>query len=260
MSVVASRLGLPPSRRAALLGAPLDELTFAECLAAVEQAVAGTSAPATHASINAAKLVRIQEDADLCAALWDSDLVTADGQPVVWVARLFGRRLRERVAGIDLMEALLAHGDARGWSVFLLGARPDVVTEVAATLSARHPGLEIVGARDGYFGADEEDEIVAEIAAAAPDLLFVALDTPRKELFLARHRAALRARFAMGVGGAFDVLSGRRRRAPVWAQRVGLEWLFRLLQEPRRLLRRYAVGNAQFVALVVRELAGRRHA
>jgi N-acetylglucosaminyldiphosphoundecaprenol N-acetyl-beta-D-mannosaminyltransferase len=245
------------SGRIELLGAPLDPLTLHGAVAAVERLI-DEGRTGQHASVNAAKVVRIQTDSGLKEALWSCDIVTADGQPVVWASRLLGRPVPERVAGIDLMQALLARAAARAWRVYLLGARPDVIEDAAAEIRRRFPGIDIVGLHHGYFGRDEEASLVQEVAAARPDLLFVAMETPAKELFLARHRDVLRIPYAQGVGGSFDVLAGRRKRAPRWAQRVGLEWLFRLLQEPRRLMRRYVVGNSRFIALVAREVARQR--
>lgn len=247
---------VPVAGRLTLAGAPLDPLGLADCVEFVERAIAERRG-ALHNSLNAAKLVRIQEDAELREALWASDLVTADGQPVVWAARALGHRLPERVAGIDLMEALLVRAAERGHRVYLLGARPDVVAEAAAELLRRHPTLQLAGVHDGYFPSGDDEAVAAEVAGADADLLFVALETPRKERFLAAQRDNLGVGFAMGVGGALDVLAARRRRAPRWAQRAGLEWLFRLLQEPRRLMKRYAVGNTRFLALVIKEAVRR---
>lgn len=246
----------PAPARLTLLGGPLDPLTMDGALAWVEQVIA-LGEPRQHGCLNAAKVVRLQDDAGLRDALWSCDLVTADGQAVVWAARALGLAVPERVAGIDLMERLLARAAERGHRVYLLGARQHVLERAVAEIRRRHTGIEIAGARNGYWTPGEEAEVVAGVAAARPDLLFIALDTPKKELFLARHRGTLAVPFAMGVGGSLDVIAGEVRRAPVWAQRSGLEWAFRLGQEPRRLLRRYVVGNARFTALVLRELAGR---
>jgi N-acetylglucosaminyldiphosphoundecaprenol N-acetyl-beta-D-mannosaminyltransferase len=249
-----------PRRRPArceFLGAPLDPLTMDETVALVVDAVE-SGASYEHTSVNAAKVCRIQEDELLRSALHRSPIVTADGQAVVWAARLFGARVPERVAGIDLFERLLDAAASRGFGVYLLGARPEVVSAVRARLNGQHPNLRIVGTRHGYWEPHEEATVVEEIAAAGADMLFVALDTPRKEIFLDRYRNELRTPFVMGVGGSFDVIAGIRKRAPVWLQKLGLEWLYRLAQEPRRLARRYIVGNARFLALVMRGLAARR--
>jgi N-acetylglucosaminyldiphosphoundecaprenol N-acetyl-beta-D-mannosaminyltransferase len=244
--------------REEFLGVPLDAIALGSVLDQADAAIAARQT-LQHGSVNAAKVVGAQTDPQLREALWTFDVVTADGQAVAWAARLLGLPEVERVAGIDLMEALLARAAARGHRVFLLGARADVLEAATAELARRYPTLDLVGAQDGYFDRAEEDRVVGSIRASAPDLLFVALGTPEKELFLARHRDELGVPFAMGVGGALDVLAGRARRAPAWVQRMGFEWAFRLLQEPRRLARRYLVGNTEFVLLVAGELLrGRR--
>ena len=241
-----------PTTRIDLLGCPVDPLTMTQTVARVENAIARRETT-QHVAINAAKVVRYQHDVGLRAAVDGCELATADGQAVVWAARVLGRPLPERVAGIDLMDALLDVARSRGYRIFLLGARADVLERAEAEICRRYPGVRIVGRHHGYFGPEEEPAVVDEVASATPDMLFVALETPAKELFLARNRARLAVPFVMGVGGSFDVLAGERRRAPRWMRRSGLEWLYRLLQDPRRLARRYAVGNTQFVWLVLRD-------
>lgn len=247
----------PKGERVEVLGCAVDVVTMPQAVERAEQAIR-TRETCQHVAINAAKLVKYQHDETLRAALDGCELATADGQSVVWASRLLGRPLPERVAGIDLMEALLAAAASNGYRVFLLGARPAVVDRARRDMTARFPDLVVVGAHHGYFGENEEDGIVALVVAAAPDILFVALETPAKELFLARHRKRLGIPFVMGVGGAFDVLAGERKRAPRVFQRFGFEWLFRLLQDPRRLARRYLVGNATFMWLVLVELVRTR--
>jgi N-acetylglucosaminyldiphosphoundecaprenol N-acetyl-beta-D-mannosaminyltransferase len=156
------------------------------------------------------------------------------------------------------MQALIRHAEERAFSVYLFGARDDVLERAVRVLKQKHPRLQVAGHRSGYFGLDEEASVVEGIRSAGADLLFVALATPEKELFVDHYKDALGVKFAMGVGGAFDVIAGSRRRAPDALQRAGLEWAYRLAQEPRRLARRYAVGNAEYIALVAREAARRR--
>jgi N-acetylglucosaminyldiphosphoundecaprenol N-acetyl-beta-D-mannosaminyltransferase len=239
--------------RTEILGCPVDAVTMAQAVARVEAAVTGRDS-IQHVAINAAKLVKYQRDEDLRAAIDGSELATADGQVIVWAARLLGRPLPERVTGIDLMHALLDLARGRAFRVYLLGARADVLARAETAISELYPGIEIAGRHHGYFGPEDEDAVVESIAAATPDLLFVALETPAKEIFLARHRQRLRIPFVMGVGGTFDVLAGERRRAPKWMRSAGLEWLYRLAQDPRRMAGRYVVGNTQFILLVLREL------
>jgi len=242
--------------RVELLGCAIDAVTLDEAVAAIDRRIQ-LRQPCQHMSINAAKLVRFQHDQELRDAVETCELVTADGQAVVWAARVLGRPLPERVAGIDLMNALVRRAGEQGYRIYVLGARAEVLQRALDTLRGRHPGLRLSG-RHGYFAPSEEPEVVEGIAGAKPDVLFVALETPFKELFLARNRDRLQIPFVMGVGGAVDILGGVRRRAPGWMQRLGLEWAYRLAQDPRRLARRYIVGNTWFTWLVARELVRQR--
>jgi N-acetylglucosaminyldiphosphoundecaprenol N-acetyl-beta-D-mannosaminyltransferase len=208
--------------------------------------------------VNVDQLVKMDRDPRFADAVAACDLVTADGTPVVWASRLLGRPLPERVATVDLFEALLPEAARRGWPVFLLGARSEVVQEASTRLQAAYPELAVAGARGGYFALDEEEAVAAEIAASGARLLFVGISSPKKEEFVTRQRARLGdVRFVLGVGGAFDIAAGRVRRAPPWMARAGLEWTFRLAQEPRRLWRRYLVEDLRFLRLLVREFRQR---
>jgi N-acetylglucosaminyldiphosphoundecaprenol N-acetyl-beta-D-mannosaminyltransferase len=242
--------------RADILGCRIDRLDLPGTLAAVENAIAARRYT-QHMAINAAKLVAMHDDAKLCDIIDDCGLVTADGQSVVWASRLLGDPLPERVAGIDLMDALLALAERRSYRVFFLGARADVLARAVERLTQKYPLLQIAGARDGYYADDEAPAVCAEIRASRADILFVAMSSPRKEYFLGEHGPDLGAPFVMGVGGSIDVIAGITRRAPVVWQRLGLEWLFRLIQEPRRMFRRYAVTNARFIGLVSRAVMSR---
>jgi N-acetylglucosaminyldiphosphoundecaprenol N-acetyl-beta-D-mannosaminyltransferase len=235
-----------------LLGCPIDQLdmrtTVNRCLEIVEQRAYGQ-----HIAMNAAKLVAYQSDPELRSIVAQCELVNADGQSLVWASRLLGKPLPERVAGIDLMNELLAAAAARGLRVYILGARGEVLERAIARLTELHPGLLIAGYRDGYFGDGEVPAVCDEIRDAGPDMLFVAMSSPAKERFLANHGRALGVPFVMGVGGAVDVLAGVTRRAPASWRRLGVEWLYRLLQEPRRLGPRYLRTNGRFIALVARQ-------
>ena len=235
--------------RADILGCAIDRLDLSGALAAVEDTIA-TRSYTQHMAINAAKLVAMREDPKLCGIVDGCGLVTADGQSIVWASRLLGDPLPERVAGIDLMQALLGLAERRGYRVYFLGARSDVLSRALERLRARFPGLQIAGARNGYFADEDADEVCSAIRASRPDILFVAMSSPRKEYFLGEFGPALGAPFVMGVGGSIDVIAGITRRAPVTLQRLGMEWLFRLAQEPRRMFRRYAVTNTRFLGLL----------
>jgi N-acetylglucosaminyldiphosphoundecaprenol N-acetyl-beta-D-mannosaminyltransferase len=240
-----------------VLGCAIDRIDMETALGRCEEMVRSAGF-GQHMAINAAKLVAMQGDAEMREITARCAIVTADGQAVVWASRVLGDPLPERVAGIDLMEALFGLAERRGFSVFILGAQAEVLERAVGELRRRHPRLRIAGYRDGYFSPEEDLAVADEIRAAAPDMLFVAISSPRKEYFLGQHGPDLGVGFAMGVGGAIDVVAGEVLRAPRWMQVVGLEWLFRLVQEPRRLLARYVRTNWRFVLLVLRERAARR--
>lgn len=247
----------PRGARLRVLDCPLDAVDMDEAVERCEEAIA-SGRYLQQVSVNAAKLVAMAADPELREMVLDSDLITADGQSVVWASRLLGSPLPERVAGIDLMERLLAAADRNGYRVYVLGARRDVLDTALARLRERYPRLVIAGARDGYYEDAEVGAVCEEIHAARPDILFVAMSSPRKEHFLGAHGEALGVPFAMGVGGSIDVIAGLTRRAPRALQRLGLEWLYRLLQEPRRLASRYLRTNARFALLVARAMFTRR--
>jgi N-acetylglucosaminyldiphosphoundecaprenol N-acetyl-beta-D-mannosaminyltransferase len=242
-----------PADRARVLDCEIDRVTLSEALARCEQAIV-TRQYMQHMAINAAKLVSMRKDHGLAEVIRDCELVTADGQAVVWASRLLGDPLPERVAGIDLMEGLLERSSRNGYRVYIVGAREEVLERAVQRLRERFASLQIVGYRDGYFSADEDASVADEIRSSAPDILLVAISSPRKELFLGSYGPQLGTPFVMGVGGAIDVVSGMTKRAPTIMQRTGLEWLFRLMQEPRRLFPRYASTNLSFIALVLDEM------
>jgi N-acetylglucosaminyldiphosphoundecaprenol N-acetyl-beta-D-mannosaminyltransferase len=239
--------------RAAFLGCEFDRVDMSEAVDLCCDVIDARGF-AQHMSINAAKLIAIRDDPRLRQLVRDCELITADGQSVVWASRLIGDPLPTRVAGIDLMHRLLEVAEERGYRVFILGAQRDVLEAAVRRLRDLHPALLIAGYRDGYFAEKESGNVAAEVRRANADILFVAMSSPRKEYWLGQHRHALGVPLVMGVGGAIDVVAGITRRAPVFMQRLGLEWLFRLLQEPGRLFRRYFVTNSLFLLLLGKEL------
>jgi N-acetylglucosaminyldiphosphoundecaprenol N-acetyl-beta-D-mannosaminyltransferase len=210
-----------------------------------------------HVSIAAAKAVNARGDRRLAEVLRDAELVSADGQSLVWASRLLGEPLPERVPGIDLLLRLLEIAETEGFRVFFLGARPDVLARALTNLRARHPRLIIAGSHHGYFDGESCEDLCTEINQARPHILFVAISSPRKEYWVGDYGSMLDAQVIVGVGGSLDVIAGVVRRAPRWIQRGGLEWAFRLLQEPGRLWRRYLFTNARFIGIVAAALARR---
>jgi N-acetylglucosaminyldiphosphoundecaprenol N-acetyl-beta-D-mannosaminyltransferase len=243
--------------RITLMGCQVDNLTMEETLGRVEGFIA-SGQPHQHVVVNVDKLVKASRDEELRTIINDCALVNVDGMPVVWASRLLGKPLKERVAGVDLFEALMQRAGEKGWRVFLLGAREEVVSAVKHTYEKKYPKLTIAGYRNGYWkGEQEEAAVVEQIKASEADLLFVAISSPKKEQFLGHYQAQMKIPFAMGVGGTFDVAIGRVKRAPVWMQQSGLEWFYRFLQEPRRMFRRYFIDDMAFIWLFIKEAARR---
>lgn len=242
-------------RSVRLFGVDVDALTMDETLDRVF-AIVNRGEPVQHVVINAGKVVLMSDDGALRDVIAACPLVNADGASVVWASRLLGRPLPERVAGIDLFMKIVERAEVTGHRPYFLGARDDVLVEMLGRFEERYPKLNVAGARNGYW--DDDAEVIAAIRNAQPDFLFVAIPSPRKEFWLAEHAKELGVPFMMGVGGSFDVVAGKVRRAPVWVQRIGAEWVYRLCQEPRRMWRRYLVGNSRFVALVAGEWWGQR--
>lgn len=210
-------------------------------------------------TVNVAILMMMRDDPRLQRFVDNAALVVADGQPLIWSSRLLSRPLPERVTGVDLVELLCARAAREGFGVYLLGAKKDIVEKLATDLVARHPGLILSGVADGYFGPDESEARARAVAASGAKILVVAMGVPRQEYFIEEYWDRLGVSFAIGVGGSFDVLAGLRSRAPELVQKMGMEWAYRLVQEPRRLWKRYLVTNATFLSLMARELvAGRR--
>lgn len=207
--------------------------------------------------VNAAKLVNMKRDPALGQAVESSDLILADGMAVVWACRLLGQWLPERVPGIDLMERMLAHSCVKGYRVYCLGATQAVLDRAVEQMRRQYPGVQIVGSHHGYYQEADEPDLARRIAETKPDILFVAMTSPKKERFLSRWAKVINVPIAHGVGGSFDVVAGKVKRAPWLWQRFGLEWLYRVLQEPRRMFRRYAETNILFVGMLFREIVRR---
>jgi N-acetylglucosaminyldiphosphoundecaprenol N-acetyl-beta-D-mannosaminyltransferase len=244
------------SGRVLVAGVYVDNLSEDEALARIDELIAsGGSHYMT--VVNAAKVVAARSDTRLREHLDKAAIVTADGMSVVWASRLLGKPLKQRVTGIDMFERLVGHAARRGLSVYFLGARDASVRGVVRQFTSRFADLRVAGYRNGYFDPSESEKIADAVRRSRADLLFVAMGSPAQENWIERHLEATGARFALGVGGSFDHLSGLQRRAPARMQRAGLEWLHRLAREPRRLWRRYLIGNTLFVWLVVKQMLSR---
>lgn len=250
--------------RVKLLGLPVDILSYDETIERILAAIAGGQR-CQHVALNVAKLINARTDAELDRDIRTSDIVGVDGMGVLYALRLLGHPISERVAGVDLFESLMAECAAHGLRPYLLGATPAVLASTKLKLSERYPDLVFAGSHHGYFTPEQEKSVCDLIRTSGAHCLFIAMPTPRKERFMARHRDSLGVPFVMGIGGTLDVVAGQVRRAPAVVQALGLEWAYRLMQEPRRLAARYLRTNLIFAVLLARELlvqitTGARHA
>lgn len=244
------KLNLPD--RVEVMGVPVDPWTMEQTVEATDSLI--KDGCFVHLiGVNADKLLQMRDDPEMDACVRRCEIVNADGASMVMAAKKLDVDLPGRVAGIDLMWELCRLAAREGYRVYLLGAKAEVVAKTAEVLAERYPSMAIAGYRDGYFGDGEFDAVVAEVEQTEPDIVFVGITSPKKERLIERFRE-LGARGAfVGVGGSFDVVSGNIPRAPMWMQRANLEWLFRMMQEPKRLAKRYVVGNTRFYLLLRKE-------
>ncbi len=238
------------------LGSPIDVLTFEETVSMAVEAML-TRKPTQHVAINVAKLVKMRHDSELRRDVTESDIIGIDGAGIVLGARALGIWGPARLAGIDLMEHLLGICSVQHFRPYFFGARRKVLEHAIERAHRKWPGLVFAGHRDGYFGEEEEPDIVEAIKRSKADCLFIGIPTPRKERFLHRYRDELGVPFIMGVGGSFDVLAGHVTRAPRAMQKAGLEWLYRVYQEPKRMWWRYFSTNAVYAGLLGKELVSK---
>jgi N-acetylglucosaminyldiphosphoundecaprenol N-acetyl-beta-D-mannosaminyltransferase len=238
-----------------ILNTQVHSLTFQDTIELIEAAIV-EKRNTHHVVVNAGKIVSIQKNRSLFQSVINSDIINADGQSVVLASRFLGHPLPERVAGIDLMESLVELAHQKGYRCYFFGAKENVVRKVINHYTEVYSSSVIAGFRNGYFDKAEEEEIAKDIAESEADILFVAITSPKKEIFLNKYKEIIKTPFIMGVGGSFDVVAGVTKRAPKWMQDAGLEWFFRLVQEPRRMWKRYLVGNTKFVVLIIKQRLG----
>ena len=236
-----------------LFNIEIDAISMRQTLDIVEDAVANDK-HIHHTVVNAGKIVLMQEDKELEKSVNEADLINADGQAVVWASKMLGSPLPERVSGIDLMEKLVKRSFEKGYRCYFLGAEEDVVSNLITLYKKKYSNNVIAGYRNGYFKKSDEKRIAKDISQSNANILFVAITSPKKEIFLNTYKKELKnINFIMGVGGSFDVIAGKVNRAPKWMQDFGFEWLYRVIQEPRRMFMRYLVGNTKFIYLVLKE-------
>jgi exopolysaccharide biosynthesis WecB/TagA/CpsF family protein len=240
-----------------ILGTPVAQLDRAGALTRIE-GLLDRDHPALIAFANAHTLNVAYSDPRLSSVLRHASLVLNDGIGVKLAGRMLHAEFEENLNGTDLLPGLLALAQRRGWRVYLLGGRPGVPERAAEALRRRQPGLVICGTQHGYFDEADTQKIIASIREARTDLLLVAMGNPLQELWLARHLENTGAGLGVGTGGFLDFQAGTVRRAPAWMNHLGVEWVFRLAQEPRRLAGRYLIGNPVFLGRVARQAVSAR--
>lgn len=241
------------SARIKLMDCPVDNFDMQETIAEAEKYILNRK-QCQHVVVNVAKFVSMQKDKELNRIISKCDIINADGMPLVWASKILGSPLPCRVAGVDLFQKLVQLCALKRYRPYFFGAKPWVVEKVAKTFQEKYPNLEIAGFRNGYFTHKEAESIAQEIRDSRADMLFVGFSSPMKEAFLDKWMPLMRVPFCMGVGGSFDIVAGKTIRAPVWMQNMGMEWFYRILQEPKRMWKRYAKTNPVFIRMVLREL------
>ena len=245
------------TRRIEFLGCPLDRMTSDDLLEELKEKVRAHSGASVIQFVNANKVAQVHADPAMEWILKRADYVLADGQPILPMAKMLGQEVPERIDGIGLVGKLLALANAEGFSVYLLGAKQEVVEECVRRIRQEYPNVRVAGYRNGYFKADEVPAIAKEVAGTHPDFLFLGMGSPMKKRLADVWRDEFGAAVIQGVGGSFDVMAGFVRRAPGWMQRMGMEWLYRVLQEPRRMFGRYLKTNSVCLWLFIKALMRR---
>lgn len=236
------------SNRYKILNTYVNAISMDETISCIEKIIQ-LGKPTQHVVINALKVNLMEEDIELRRIVNSCPLINADGTSIVWAGKKLGVPVKERVTGCDLFQKLVKISAEKGYKIYLFGAKEEVVLKVKEIYEKQYPALKIVGYRNGYFTENDEEEIVKDIAESGADMMFVAFSSPKKEYWINKYLEQLNIPFVMGVGGSFDIVAGVIDRAPLWMQKHGMEWFYRFIQEPRRMWKRYIIGNTKFVIL-----------
>lgn len=241
-------MGTESMKRYPILNTYVNAISMEQTIDIVERIIK-KGIPTQHVVINASKVNLMEKDKELQKIVNSCPLINADGASIVWAAKKLGVPLRERVTGIDLFQKLVSLANEKEYKIYLFGAKEEVVTRVKDIFEKQYSKLQIVGYRNGYFTKEDEPEIVKNMAESGADMMFVAFSSPKKEYWINKYLKEIHIPFVMGVGGSFDVVAGVTDRAPKWMQDHSLEWFYRFIQEPRRMWKRYIIGNAKFMLL-----------
>lgn len=239
--------------RVKILGLRVDCVSQANALEIIDHFIAERT-PHQIVTADASMVVIARRDPELRAIVEKSDLVTPDGAGILWASRLLRIPVWSKVSGVDLADRLCALSPMKDYRIFFFGAAPGVAEKAAVKIRQHYPGAQIVGVRDGFFTPEQEPEILAQITSARPDIVLVAMGIPKQEKWIDHHKDAIGAPVFIGVGGSFDVFSGRVKRAPLWMQNCGLEWLYRVWKNPRKIVK--VMTLPEFALLALRQRFG----
>lgn len=239
------------TNRYKILNTYVNALSMEETVFEVEKIIEDRK-PTQHVVINASKINLMRKDNRLREIVNVCPLINADGASIVWAAKLLGVPLKERVTGVDLFLRLLTLSNQKGYRIYLFGSKEEVIKKAKENIENSYPDIKIVGYRNGYFSDEDNDSIVHNMATSGADILFVGFSSPKKEYWINKNIDRLNIPFVMGIGGTYDYMAGNTKRAPKWFQTHGLEWVYRLAQEPRRMWKRYAIGNFSFILFTLR--------
>lgn len=234
------------------MGFNIDSLTMNETIDKIEEHIREKKI-CQHVVLNAAKVVATRYDKKLKEIINNCEIINADGQSIVWAANFLGSPLPERVTGIDLMMEIIKISSRKGYRIYFFGATEEVNKKVVDKFRSKYPNLQIAGRRNGYFTEEENSLIIEDMKNSNADILLVAFSSPKKEYWINKNIDKINIPFVMGVGGSFDVVAGVTKRAPLWMQKMGLEWFYRFIQEPKRMWKRVLIGNSKFIYYVFKE-------
>lgn len=240
-------------RRIDVFGVKITPHSISEFVQIIDENLSGKREVIIQNGINAHVITCLQQSKKIRDAINNSQLVNIDGMSVAWALKFFGYKNIVKASCPDIFDKLIELADEKGYKIFLLGAKPDTIEYVVSNLKKKYPKLEIAGYQHGYFNKGEAEEIALRIKESKADMLFLGMSSPKKELFSDKYKELIQVPYVFGVGGLFDILSGDIKRAPEWIHNNGFEWLYRLIQEPRRLWSRYTIGVLKFLFFVLKE-------
>jgi len=238
-----------------VFGLKYDNLTLDGAVDRIEELIAGRN-PRMVLTTGAELVARAYKDTELKKIYSSADMLTVDSYVVYFACRLLGKTVKEPVSAARLMFRFLEAAEAKGYRLFFLGAKEEILEKAISNLKSKHPNLNIVGYHHGYFDFYQDYDIIKKITEVKPDVLFVAMSSPLKERFISKNLSKINVPVSFGVGGTIDIAAGYCKFAPKWVSKIGLEWFYRFLQEPRRLWKRYATTNLIFIWIVLKEMFG----